>query len=101
MNMEEIAMQIVGNAGEARSLAYEGLKYAKKKDFEKANECMKKSREIMYKAHEAQTDLIVAETNGEKIDVNILIIHAQDHLMNAITVQELVDELIEIYKRLD
>ena len=36
LTIEEIAMTIVGNAGEARSLAFEALKEAKEGNYEKA-----------------------------------------------------------------
>lgn len=100
MNLEEIAMTIVGCSGESRSLAYEALKYAKKKDFEKAKKLIEDSKKKMYEAHECQSDLIFKEANGEKVEVNILMIHAQDHLMNSITVRELIEELIEVYKKI-
>lgn len=100
MELEEIAMRIVGCSGESRSLAYEALKYAKQNDFKKSKELIEKSKAKMYEAHECQSDLIFKEANGENVGVNILMVHAQDHLMNAISIRELVEELIEIYKRI-
>ena len=38
LTIEEIAMTIVGNAGEARSLAFEALKEAKEGNYERAKE---------------------------------------------------------------
>ena len=45
---------------------------------------MKQSTEEMLKAHELQTDLIVREAEGEKLDIGLIMVHSQDHLMTAI-----------------
>ena len=37
----------------------------------------------MHKAHAFQTKLITEEASGNSVEVNVLLIHAQDHLMNA------------------
>ncbi len=34
-------------------------------------------------AHRIQTDIIQKEAAGEKIDISVLFVHAQDHLMTA------------------
>lgn len=98
-DIETIAMTLVGNAGEARSLAYEALNEAKNGDFQKAEELLKESKERILKAHEIQTDLIIKEANGEKAEINLLMVHAQDHLMTSILAKELIIEIIELYKK--
>ncbi len=42
--------------------------------------------------------MIQAESRGEKNEISLLMIHAQDHLMNALTVRELAIEMIEEIK---
>lgn len=98
MDIEMIAMELVGNAGEARSLAFEALSEAKKNNFEKAEKLLEKSREASLKAHHTQTDLICSEADGNKIEIGLLMVHAQDHLMTSILARELITEIIEIYK---
>ena len=98
MDLEEIAMTIVGNSGEARSLAYEALSEAKNGNFEAAEELLKEAREKSLKAHEMQTELICNEADGNKVEINLLMVHAQDHLMTSILARELVEEMIEMYK---
>lgn len=44
MDLETIAMTLVGNAGEGRSLAFEALNEAKKGNFEKAEQLLKESQ---------------------------------------------------------
>ena len=54
----------------------------------------------MNKAHKCQTQLIQQEASGNKTDVSVVLIHAQDHLMNTMNYQMLADEIIDIHERL-
>lgn len=98
MDTEVIAMTLIAHSGDARTLAFQALKAAKKRDFEEASRLMKESQKAAVDAHQAQTDLLVAEANGEKPEVNVLLVHAQDHLMTSMLAQELINEMIEMYK---
>ncbi len=98
MDIEVVAMELVGNAGEARSLAFEALAEAKKGNYEKAEELLEKSKEASLRAHHTQTELICNEADGNKIEIGLLMVHAQDHLMTSILARELITEIIEIYK---
>ena len=97
-DLETVAMTLIGHAGESKSLAYQALYEAKKGNFEEAQKFMEQAGEEMLKAHEIQTDLIVNEAGGEKIDVGLIMVHSQDHLMGAILFKDLVKEFIDLYK---
>ena len=86
MNEElmEISFGLIANAGGAKGLAYDALSKAKAGNFEEAKELINKSE----------------EASGNSVEVNVLLIHAQDHLMNAMNFQELAEEFIEVYERL-
>ena len=101
MNLEMIAMTIVGNAGESKSLILEALKAAKKGQYLAAENFLEEANEKISKAHNIQTELICNEAEGKGIPVNLLIVHAQDHLMNTILAKELIEEMVELYKRLE
>ena len=100
MDIEEIAMGLIGNAGEGKSNAFEALREAKKGNFEKADELMKSAQEKILQAHKLQTELICREAGGEKLELGLIMVHAQDHLMGAISSRELIGEMIELYKRI-
>jgi cellobiose PTS system EIIA component len=95
---EMISFEIIANAGDARSYAFQALEAAKKGNFDEADELMKKSDEASTLAHKAQTDLLFQEMNGNPCDINVLLVHSQDHLMTSMLAAELIKELIEIYK---
>ncbi|MCH4183831.1 MAG: PTS lactose/cellobiose transporter subunit IIA [Prevotella sp.] len=97
---QKIDMTIIANAGEARGLAFQALRAARDdRDFAKADELMKQANEYSETAHKAQTALLVENANGLQIPIDILLIHGQDHLMTAMLAIELIDELIQGYKR--
>lgn len=52
-------------------------------------------------AHRHQTELIKSEASGAQFDLPIILVHAQDHLMNALTVKDLAQEFINLYKKLN
>jgi len=98
---ESIAFQIILYAGNARSSAMEALSFARKKDFSLAKEKIQESNEELLKAHKFQTELIQSEARGElEGNITVLLIHAQDHLMNAMTVKELAEEIIFLHEEL-
>lgn len=93
-----VSMNIIANSGDARSFAFQALAAAKKGEFDVAEELLKKSDASATLAHKAQTDLLFKEANGEKQNVNVLLIHSQDHLMTSILASELIREIITLYK---
>ncbi|MCI9623268.1 MAG: PTS lactose/cellobiose transporter subunit IIA [Lachnospiraceae bacterium] len=98
MDAEKIIMELVVNGGDARSKALEAVALAAKQDFESAAEKMKECEASMYKAHHYQTELIQAEMRGEKTELSLIMVHGQDHLMNAMTVRDLALQMIEMYR---
>lgn len=95
---EMVSFGIIANAGDARSYAFGALEEAKKGNFEEAEELLKKSNEAATLAHKAQTELLFKEVNGEKTPVDVLLVHAQDHLMTSMLAIELIKEMITLYK---
>ncbi len=97
----EISFSIISVAGDAKSLAFEAINEAKLGNIDKANEIIQKSKDEMVKAHRFQTELIQKEASGEKTEVGVILIHAQDHLMNAMNFIQLAQEFIDVYDRLE
>lgn len=100
MEIEMVAMQVILAGGNARSEAYEALRLAKQGDFAGADEHMANSRAELASAHKIQTDLIQKEAAGQPTPMCLLMVHAQDHLMTAMAESNLVQELIDLHKKL-
>ncbi|MBF2756447.1 MULTISPECIES: PTS lactose/cellobiose transporter subunit IIA [unclassified Staphylococcus] len=93
--------EIIAHGGNAKSLAYEALNSATEGNFEEAEKFLDESEREMAEAHKTQTRLIQDEINGEKVDTSLLMIHAQDHLMTALSEKSLIEKMIELYKKLE
>lgn len=101
MDLELTIINIINCSGEARSLCMEAIKYAKDGASEEARRCMEESNNKLSEAHKSQTSLIQGEARGETPSISLLLIHAQDHLMNAITVRDMASEFVELYQVID
>jgi cellobiose-specific phosphotransferase system component IIA len=97
----EIAFRIISSAGDAQSLLFQAIHDAKVGKDTDANQKLEEANELLLQAHQSQTQLISKEAQGEKGEYSILMVHAQDHLMNAILMQKLTNEFCELYQRLD
>lgn len=98
MEINEIAFQIILYGGNGRSSAMEAIQEAKEGNFEEADRLIEEANSELNKAHKFQTELLQNEARGYKNDINIILIHSQDHLMNAITVKDMAQEFIDLYK---
>lgn len=99
-NQEQIVFQIILHGGNGRSSAMEAIAAAKQADFKKAREKLQEAAEALHEAHKIQTTLIQGEVRGEKSEVTLLMVHAQDHLMNALTIKDLATEFVDLYATL-
>lgn len=96
--MEMISFGIVAMAGDARARSFEALAAAKRDEFDEADDLLRSAENAMLKAHHQQTELLAREAGGEHAPVDVLLVHAQDHLMTAMLAQELIRELVDLYR---
>lgn len=99
MEYEEVVFGLIVNAGNARSKAMNSIRLSKKGKIEEAKESLKLAEEELNLAHEIQTKLIQGEASGNKTEISLLMVHAQDHLMNAITIIDLAREITDIHEK--
>ncbi len=96
--MEELILNLIMHSGEARSFAVEAISLAKKEKFHEADEFLRKADEELGFAHNAQTSVIQAE--NDEVQMSLLLVHAEDHLMTTMTFKDLAAEFVEVYKKL-
>ena len=60
---------------------------------------MEAANEELLQAHHAQTKLLNEYANGVEIKIEIIMVHAQDHLMTSMTLREVALEMLELYKK--
>lgn len=99
--MEELEMAIMNiiiNSGDCKNHAYMALNNVNEGNYEEANKELELANDALGKAHEGQTAFLHKEANGEKIEMSVLFVHAQDHLMTSITEKNLIEQIIELRK---
>ncbi|HAV1653500.1 TPA: PTS lactose/cellobiose transporter subunit IIA, partial [Enterobacter hormaechei subsp. xiangfangensis] len=50
-------------------------------------------------AHKMQTKLIEQDAGEARQPMTLIMVHAQDHLMNSLLARELSEEIIHLYQR--
>jgi PTS system cellobiose-specific IIA component len=97
----ETIMGLIMHGGDAKSNAMEAIHAAKSGDFDGAEEKVENAEESLERAHKSQTNLLTREASGDSVELSLLMVHGQDHLMNAITVKDLAIEVIDVYRKID
>ena len=97
-NNELVIMNLIMAGGNAKGAAFSAIKAAKEGDFTEAHDKLKESDGFMVDAHNAQTAMLTAEAQGNHTEVSLLMVHAQDHIMNAITFRDLAGEIVDLYE---
>jgi PTS system cellobiose-specific IIA component len=95
-----VVMGIIMHGGNAKGLAFQAIQHAKAGEFEAADKALQDANMELRDAHDTQTDMLTRVANGEVIEINLYMVHAQDHLMNAITFKDLAVEKKKKKKRL-
>lgn len=98
--LAQVAFQIITFSGEAKSFAMLAVYAAKEGKFDEANENIKKANENIHKAGEQHFELIQKEASGERINVPLILLHAEDQLLSTQTLILMAQELVEVHKKL-
>ena len=96
--VDDLAFALIASAAQARGVAFEALRAAKSGDFDGCDRLLVEAEAAAHEAHAMQTALIVREANGEHLPVDVMLVHAQDHLMTSLLARELIAELIELHR---
>ncbi len=95
----EVVMNLIMAGGNAKSSAFEAIRAAKSGTYDIAKAKLAEADQFLAQAHEAQTGMLTAEAQGRHAEVTLLMVHAQDHVMNAITFRDLAGEIVALYER--
>lgn len=98
--MEEKIFGIIVNGGDAKSRAMNAIREAKNGNIDRAKELIEESNVFLNKTHDIQTELIQNEAAGNKAEISLLMVHAQDHFMSAMTVRDMALEFIDLYSEM-
>jgi PTS system cellobiose-specific IIA component len=97
--LEEAVMEIIVNAGQSRSLCFEALNAARQGNIDEAKSLLREADGYARQAHKMQTKLIEQDAGEARQPMTLIMVHAQDHLMNSLLARELSEEIIHLYQR--
>lgn len=98
-NQEEYIehFSIISLAGQARSNVMEAIIETKDGNLEIARELIDEARQSLTEAHTMMFQMLQQEANGQPVKMNIVAVHAQDHISMATVMLDLGEEIINIY----
>jgi PTS system cellobiose-specific IIA component len=95
----EIATTVILHAGNARNMIVNALNAAYDEDFAAAKEFINQAETELRSAHRTQTEYIQAEARGVKLEITLLVNHAQDTLMVAMAELNLAKQMLRMYQK--
>ncbi|MEL7657370.1 MAG: PTS lactose/cellobiose transporter subunit IIA [Bacillota bacterium] len=97
-SLENIAMEIISFAGDAKADGYSALHTAKKGDFEEASKMLELAESKIVKSHQIHLKLLGIDSKFNSINEQLLVSHAMDTLMTTASELSLIKELVDILK---
>ncbi|MGE6257184.1 PTS lactose/cellobiose transporter subunit IIA [Heyndrickxia sporothermodurans] len=96
--IELIAFNMISQVGTAKSMIMEALYAAREGNYDEAEKKLQESRSFLNDGHKVHHKLIQEEASGKQLPFSILIMHAEDQMMSAETISDLVKEMIRMYQ---
>ncbi len=97
-SFENIAMEMISYAGDAKADGFNALHAARKKNFDEADQLMEQADKKITTSHQIHLKLLGSDNQFKSINEQLLISHAMDTLMTTTSELDLIKELIGILK---
>ncbi|WP_294611878.1 PTS cellobiose transporter subunit IIA [uncultured Gilliamella sp.] len=98
-DIQLVAFNIILHSGNAKTKIHEAFKSMRQANFTLANQHLEEANQEILEAHKSQTELLQSYANGTKIEMEIIMVHAQDHLMTTMTMSEMAIEMSYLYEK--
>lgn len=99
MLKEQESFQLILHSGNARSLANEAISMIKAGQEEQAKKKLEFAQKELILAQKKHAEMLRNMANEHDFVVNLLMVHAEDHVSGSQGTYELAREVIEIYER--
>ncbi len=96
----QFATMTILHAGNARKYISSAYKELSEFHFEAARKKIEQAREETLFAHREQSKIIQSESEGESLEFSLLLTHAQDTLMSAVSELYIAKNLINIVEKI-
>lgn len=98
-DIQLVAFNIILHSGNAKTKIHMAFKSMREADFTTTTQLLEEANQEILEAHKSQTELLQSYANGTKIDMEIIMVHAQDHLMTTMTMREIAIEMSYLYQK--
>ena len=95
-----VSFELILAAGTAKSKAVEAVELARDGRLDAARQALVRADDDFRRAHDIQFALLQREAGQDHVDVDIVLVHANDHLTMALMAKENAEMLIEVYSRI-
>lgn len=96
----QFATMTILHAGNARKMISDAYTALSEFDFEVARKKIEQAREEAIFAHREQSKIIKSESEGDSLEFSLLLTHAQDTLMTAVSEIQIAKNMITIVEKL-
>ena len=102
MNTEElqvVAFEIILHSGTARATVHEAFAAMRLGHYDEASQKLEAANTELVEAHHAQTKLLQDYASGVEIKIEIIMVHAQDHLTMAIFSERMAGHFLKLWEK--
>jgi len=99
-DINDISCEIIAAVGCAKSSFVEVIEEAKAGNFEKADALIAKGKEQYKEGHHAHSKLLQMFSEGQDVEVNMLLVHAECQMMSAEDFQLLSQDFLDFAKKI-
>ena len=100
LDMEEVCFQIIANVGSAKSQYIEAISKAQAGDFDGARAMIESGSKDFLNGHNVHLQLLTNDAGGRSVKFSMLLMHAEDQLMEAETFRVVAENFISVYERM-
>jgi len=97
--LQGVAFQIILESGDGRGMIHQAFTLMREAKFAEADAKLEMAKDTIIKAHGTHADLLQKYASGINFDIDILMVHAQDHLMTTLMLKEIAIEMLHLYKK--
>ena len=96
-NLELVCFQLISLAGSAKSKCYESLKSIENGNREDYELKIEEAGKLFIQAHKIHAELIAKEAAGDSVDLNLLLVNAEDQLAAAEMSKDYISQMAKLY----
>ena len=96
---EEFLTTLLCQVGTAKSSIMQAMFEARNSNFAEVDRLLNEADEALVAVHKTQTSLIGYDEGQGKVTMTLILTHIQDHIMTTMMCRDIVNEIVELYKR--